>query len=123
MPYFLFYNTRLHLEIIPITIIRVYGVMPRGTGGSIILPVRSGPLALLSAVMFELQLHLFLFLYNQSTKICPITDLEERLLSQTHTYILSSSFADKEGMNLLGGVRIFGVISMWEGLPRCRLRC
>lgn len=73
--------------------------------------------------MFELQLHLFLLLYNQSIKIRPIADLEERPLSQTHTCTLSSSIADKGGTNWLRGVRSFGCVSMWEGPPRCRLRC
>lgn len=118
-----FSDTRLHLEIITITIIPVYSVVPRGTEGSIILTARARTLALLSAVMFELQLHLFLFLYNQSIKIHPIIDQEERLLSQTHTSRVSPSVAYKEGTNWLRGVRIFWFIYMWGRLLRCRLPC
>ena len=84
--YFLFYDTRLHLEAITTRIIRVCSVTPRGAEASVILPGGSRTLALSSAVMFELQLHLFLLLYIQSIWTHPASDFEDRLLSQAQAY-------------------------------------
>lgn len=124
MLYFLFYDTCLHLGVITITIITVYGVRPYVKWRFYHPDWRvSDPCSIISCNVWVAAPPFPVFVEPVNQNSPNHWPRGTSAVTHTHTYFLSSSVAHKEGTNSLRGVRTFWFIYMWEGLLRCRLHC